>query len=94
MDALGQRLDLDTEKRLFVSENVEVTLHEFVEDEDIDLIIMAAHGRSAKTRWPYGNTTMSFITRGSSPLLIVQDLDRSALEPTKAELASKEHKGH
>lgn len=83
-----------TETRLLVSESVTAALHGLVEQEHVDLVLLSAHGYSADLRWPYGSIAISFIAYGSTPLLIVQDVEREAVVPSQAELAAKEHKGH
>jgi nucleotide-binding universal stress UspA family protein len=80
--------------RLLVSDNVATSLHELVEQEDVDLVMLCAHGHSGGTRWPYGSTVVNFISYGTTPLLIVQDLSPGEVERTKAEVSAREHKGH
>jgi len=63
-----------TQTRLLVSDNVAATLQSVSEQEQIDLLILSAHGYSGETKWPYGSITNRFITDGTTPLLIVQDL--------------------
>lgn len=62
-----------TETRLLVANRVPDSLHELVEEEHSDLVLLCAHGYSGQMRWPYGCVVASFIAYGSSPLLIVQD---------------------
>ena len=59
---------------LEVSDQVATTLQQVVEREGVDLMVMSAHGYSGATRWPYGSVTHRFISDGSTPLLVVQDL--------------------
>ena len=59
---------------LQISDHVAVTLQDIVEHENIDLMILGAHGYSGASRWPYGSITNRFISDGSIPLLVVQDL--------------------
>jgi nucleotide-binding universal stress UspA family protein len=80
--------------RLIISDNVENSLHDIVEAEQIDLVVMSAHGYTGNRRQPFGNVTTNFIEYGSSPLLIVQDLPAEEVEPTRAELATEQRKGH
>jgi nucleotide-binding universal stress UspA family protein len=70
------------------------TLHELVAVEDVDLVVLSAHGYSCKTKWPYGSVTASFIDYGTTPLLVVQDLSTGVIEHTQAETTTREHKGH
>jgi nucleotide-binding universal stress UspA family protein len=74
------RLPANTQIRLMVSDNVAATLQGISEQEQIDLLILSAHGYSGEARWPYGSITNRFITNGTTPLLIVQDLQGQALE--------------
>jgi nucleotide-binding universal stress UspA family protein len=94
LDQLRSRLSIDAETHLLVSDDVTTTLHELVDEEDIDLVILSAHGYSGKTQQPYGSVTTSFIEYGATPLLVVQDLAPEEVEPTEAEVAAKEKKGH
>ena len=61
------------ETRLIVSNGVCGPLHTLAAEEQVDLVVVSAHGYSGETRWPYGSTVISFVTYGTSPLLIVQD---------------------
>lgn len=80
--------------RLVVSDQVETALHDLVDREGVDLVVLSAHGYSGSTRWPFGSTVVNFITYGSSPLLIVQDLGVYEIAPSRAALMLKEHQGH
>ena len=89
LDQVRSRLSWETQARVLVSDHVAVTLHELVDQEKIDLVLLAAHGYSALTRWPYGSVVSSFISYGTTPLLIVQDLPQDKIEPTMAEIAAR-----
>jgi nucleotide-binding universal stress UspA family protein len=94
LEELRSRLPHPAEIRLLVEEHVASTLQQLALDEEVDLVVLSAHGYSGSTRWPYGSLTTSFIMYGTTPLLIVQDLPRHAIEPTAAELAAREHGHH
>ncbi len=94
LQQLQSRLSLDIQTHLLVSDNVAATLHELVERENADLVVLSAHGYSGVTKWPYGSVAVSFIAYGTTPLLIVQDLSQEELERTQAEMAVREYKGH
>jgi nucleotide-binding universal stress UspA family protein len=91
LEGLRSRLPGEIDARVIVSEHVAVSLHELVDQENIDLVLLSAHGHSGLTRWPYGSLVMSFITFGTAPLLIMQDLPPDQIESTPAEIAAKEH---
>ena len=71
---LQQRLPPETETRLLVSDNVIASLHDLIEQEKVDLLILSAHGHSGGSQRPFGNVATNFITYGLVPLLIVQDM--------------------
>lgn len=79
------------ETRVLVSSQAASTLHDLVDQERIDLVLLSAHGYSGETRWPHGGLVASFIANGSCPLLIFQDApgERSIL--TQAEAAVRKY---
>ena len=90
LDDLRSQLSGKVQARVLVSDHIAATLHELVEQEKIDLVVLSAHGHSGLTRWPYGSVVMSFITFGTTPLLIVQDLPQGEIKPSPAEIAARE----
>ena len=64
----------DVRTCLSVSTNVAATLHEMADTEEVDLVVMSAHGQSFMPKWPFGGATINFIAYGTKPLLIVQDV--------------------
>jgi nucleotide-binding universal stress UspA family protein len=87
-------LGIDLQSRLVVSDNMTASLHDMVEQENPDLVMLVAHGYSGERRWPYGSIATSFITNGATALLIMQDLSRDEIKYTQAEMAALETKGH
>ena len=65
---------LDVKAHLIVSNNAAVAIHELVDREQIDMVVLSAHGYSGNNQWPYGSMVNNFILYGKAPLLIVQDL--------------------
>ncbi len=94
LEELKSRLSGDIETRLLVSEKPALTLHELVEKENADLILLAAHGYSGEVQWPYGSVALNFIAYGTTPLLIMQDISEEERKRTAAEKAASESKGH
>jgi len=76
------------------SDNPAESLHDWVGEQQIDLVLMSAHGYTGSTRWPYGRLALNFIVYGSTPLLIAQDLSAEQIEPTAAEGLAREFVGH
>jgi nucleotide-binding universal stress UspA family protein len=91
---LQSRLDVHVRTSVLLSDHAAETLHDLVEQANADLVILSAHGHSGGTKWPYGGLVVNFIGYGTTPLLIVQDLSPDEVERTKAEMLTREHKGH
>ncbi len=94
LERLQSRLSWDAQTHLLVGDSVAMTLHELVEQENVDLVVLSAHGYSGGSKWPYGSVALSFLTYGATPLLVVQDLPPDEMEVTPAEMAAGEYKGH
>jgi len=90
LNDLRSQLPGEVQARVIVSNHVAATLHELVEQEMIDLVVLSAHGHSGLTQWPYGSVVISFIAFGTTPVLIVQDLSQNEIQPSLAEIAAKE----
>ena len=71
--------------RVIVSDNATATLHDLAAQENVDLVILSAHGYSGEARWPYGSVVTSFMFYGNSPLLIVQDIPTARQEMQQTE---------
>ena len=87
-----QGIDLQT--RLIISENMTTALHDMAEQESADLVMLVAHGHSGEDRWPYGGVATSFITYGTTALMIMQDLSGDVIKQTQAEMVARETTGH
>ena len=94
LQTLKAQLCLDAQTQVLVGRDVALTLHELVDGQGTDLIILSAHGYSGASRWPYGSVATNLISYGNTPLLMVQDLSRQDVRPSQAELATQEHQGH
>jgi nucleotide-binding universal stress UspA family protein len=80
---------VEIKAHLIVSNNTTIALHELVDREQIDMVVLSAHGYSGNNQWPYGSIVNNFVIYGKVPLLIVQDLpvkdETSALAVTVRE---------
>jgi len=76
------------------SEKPSIAMHNIIDREQIDLVMLSAHGYSGESRWPYGKIALSFIAYGTTPLLIVQDLSIDDMGKTLAEKFAEQSKGH
>jgi nucleotide-binding universal stress UspA family protein len=90
---LASHLPQHTETRLLVKDNVQGALQELADQEKVDLVILSAHGYTGETRWPHGCVVTSFLSYGSTPLLIVQDVPQDALEPIESDQVGRQVEG-
>ncbi len=90
LDELKARLSGNAETRLTVRDSVEATLHELVDQEKADLVILSAHGYTGETRWPYGGVVTSFLSHGTTPLLIIQDVPQEIPQPNGLDLVARQ----
>ena len=70
------------------------SLEELALRENVDLIVMSAHGATGSTRRPFGAITEKFLLYGSLPMLVVQDRSCDEIEPSPARSAAHEQAGH
>ena len=63
------------------------------QDEEIDLVVLCAHGYSGESTWPYGSVANFYIEHGTKPVLVIQDVHRSQVQPTVAEIAAQRSGG-
>jgi nucleotide-binding universal stress UspA family protein len=71
-----------------------IALHNIIDREKIDLVLLSAHGYSGESRWPYGKIALNFISYGTTPLIIIQDLSEDEVGKTMAEKYAEQTKGH
>ena len=89
LEQLRSQLSGQVEPRVLVSDHVSATLHELVEQEQSDLVLLSAHGFASRTRWLYGDVVTSFISYGTTPLLIMQDVSPERIGSTQAETTAE-----
>jgi nucleotide-binding universal stress UspA family protein len=80
---------IDVQTHLITSDHTSASLHQVVEQEQIDMVTLSAHGYSGKHQWPYGSVASNFILYGTVSLLIVQDMPTKQ-EQKPLELSSRE----
>lgn len=85
---------INTETHVRVADHVISTLHDLVNEVKADLVMLVAHGETGERRWPYGSITTSLIAHGNVPLMIIQDISENEIQPTPAEQAIGELRGH
>ncbi len=91
-DDLSQRLDVALKTYVLTSDDVASSLHRFVAEHEVDLVILSAHGRAGRHDWRYGSLTSGFIAYGTTHLLIVQDLPWHDIDEGGAAQAAQTNK--
>ena len=76
------------EARVLIEEDAAGALHHFVNDNMIDLIILSAHDATGHQQWAFGSLVTSFLTHGTTSMLILQDMPWQATPPIKIENAA------
>jgi nucleotide-binding universal stress UspA family protein len=86
---MKERLPVNCDTCVVESTSVPSAIQELAEQEDIDIVILCAHGYSGQVTWPYGTVTWNYIEHGTKPLLVIQDVPLSQVRPTAAEVAAE-----
>jgi nucleotide-binding universal stress UspA family protein len=94
LEQMKTRLNGNVTTRIAIGDDVAVRLHQLVQEEAVDLIVVSAHGKSGKTLWPLGSVSANLILYGASSILVMQDLLAEQIEPTYAERFAQERAGH
>jgi nucleotide-binding universal stress UspA family protein len=85
------RIPVKTEINIVENESVPSAIHDLVDKENIDLVVFCAHGKTGRNNWPYGSVSRNYIEHGTQPVLVIQDVPRSQVRPTSAEIAAKKY---
>ncbi|MCB0061242.1 MAG: universal stress protein [Caldilineaceae bacterium] len=88
-EQLRGRLPENTQTFVLTDTNVPAVLHNFVNQNAIDLVLLSAHGASGDGQWPFGSIVSSFVNFGMTPLLIMQDMPGRLSEPMYVERISR-----
>ena len=76
LESARARLGVPAHTRLLQGRKVASVLHDLVEEENMDVVVLSAHGYGGESRWPFGDVATSFIDYGRTPLLLVQDMPK------------------
>ncbi len=71
---LKDRLPGAVEDRILIGPDAISTLYQLALQEQIDLIVLSAHGYSNQVAWPYGSLTAGLTLHGATSVLVVQDM--------------------
>jgi nucleotide-binding universal stress UspA family protein len=88
LEEMKTRLPVECETFLVESVSVPSAIQEIADQEDIDIVVLCAHGYSGQATWPYGTVARNYMEHGTKPVLVIQDMPRSKVRPTEAEVAA------
>lgn len=88
------RLAVECEICVLENNSVSAAIQELAsQEEDIDLVVLCAHGHTGQFAWPYGSVTRNYLEHGTKSVLVIQDVPRSQVQPTVAEIAAEKSGG-
>ncbi len=94
LNEMKERLPVECEIFIVENNSVSTAIHEMAtNEEDIDLVILCAHGYTGQVTWPYGSVARNYLEHGTKSVLIIQDVPRSRFKPTTAELTAEKSGG-
>lgn len=89
LDEIKMRLPVACETCVVENKSAAFAIQELADREDIDMVVLCAHGHSGQVSWPYGTITRNYIEHGTKPVLVIQDIPLSQMRPTAAEIAAE-----
>jgi nucleotide-binding universal stress UspA family protein len=89
LEEMKERMPVNCETCLVENISATSAIHELAEQEGIDIVVLCAHGYSGQVTWPYGTVARNYIEHGTKPVLVIQDVPRSQVRPTAAEIAAE-----
>jgi len=74
LEQVSARLACEVKSHVIVDGKVASSLHNLISQENIDLLILSAHGHSGEPQWPFGTIADNLINYSKVPIIVVQDL--------------------
>jgi nucleotide-binding universal stress UspA family protein len=94
LNKMKDHLSVTCETYMVENNSVSSAIQEMAsQQEDIDLVVLCAHGHTGQTTWPYGSVARNYMEHGTKPVLVIQDVQRSQVQPTAAENAVEKSGG-
>ena len=94
LDQMKEHLSVECETCVVENNDVSSAIQELAnQEDDIDLVVLCAHGYTGQSTFPYGSVARNYMEHGTKPVLVIQDVPRSMVPPTAAEIAAKKSGG-
>ena len=89
LENIKEQISVNCETHVIEDSNVVAALSKIAEEEKADLVVLCAHGSTGHSHCPYGGVSRSLLEDGTKPVLVIQDIPRSQVVPTAAEIAAQ-----
>jgi nucleotide-binding universal stress UspA family protein len=94
LSEMKERLSVECETCVVENNSITSAIQELAsQEEEIDLVVLCAHGYTGKSTWPYGSIARNYMEHGTKPVLVIQDIPRSHVQSTVAEIAAEKTGG-
>ncbi len=91
---MKERLSVECDICVIENKSVSSAIQDLAsQEEEIDLVVLCAHGYTGQTTWPYGSVARNYMEHGTKPVLVIQDVPRSQVQTTAAEMAAEKSGG-
>lgn len=91
---MKERLPVECETCVVENSSVAAAIQDKAnQEEDIDLVVLCAHGYTGRSTWPYGSVAINYIEHGVKPVLVIQDVPRAQVKRTAAEESAEKSGG-
>jgi nucleotide-binding universal stress UspA family protein len=74
LEQVASRLPIEVKTHVITDSKVTRSLHDLVVGEQIDLLMLSAHGYSGEPQWPFGSIAENIINYSNISTILVQDL--------------------
>ena len=89
LEDMKLRMPVVCETRVVEDISAASAIQKLADQEEIDIVVLCAHGYTGQVTWPYGTITRNYIEHGTKPVLVIQDIPLSQVRPTQAEIAAE-----
>jgi nucleotide-binding universal stress UspA family protein len=92
LNDISQRLTVENKSKILINSRISQAILNLSDEENIDLLILCAHGHTGDFNRPFGMVAHSCIIYGTQPVLVLQDQPPSHIKISAAEQVSKQTK--
>lgn len=94
LNEMKERLPVECEIYVLENTSVSAAIQELAsQKEEIDLVVLCAHGYTGQFEWPYGSIARNYIEHGTKHVLVIQDVPLSKVRASVAEIAAEKSGG-